>query len=122
MCTPGTSALSVNNGVVELGGHGSSFYEKWAAERAALRVAKVKSVASEIKVDLPLGSSRTDKAIAQTTADHLKWSYLVPETVKVMVADRWVTLQGTVMGQFQRKEAENVVRPILGVKGVTNEI
>jgi osmotically-inducible protein OsmY len=100
----------------------SSFYEKWAAEQAALRVARVKAVASEIKVDLPIASSRTDEAIAQTATDHLKWSYVVPETVKVMVSDGWVTLQGVVQGHFQNKEAENVVRSLLGVKGVTNEI
>jgi len=45
--------VSVNDGVVELDGHVGSFYEKWAAERAALRVVNVASIASEIKVDLP---------------------------------------------------------------------
>ena len=114
--------VSVNNGVVELDGHVSSFYEKWAAERAALRVARVKAVASEIKVDLPLTASRTDAAIAEAAANHLRWSYLVPETVKVKVTDGWVTLQGTVQGQFRKREAEAVVRPLLGVKGVFNEI
>ena len=114
--------VSVNDGVVQLDGHVGSYYEKWAAEKAALRVAKVRSVASEIKVDLPFASSRTDTAIAQTAADHLKWSYLVPETVKALVADGWVTLQGIVQGQYQRKEAETVVRPLLGVKGVINNI
>ena len=48
--------VSVNNGVVELDGHVGSFFEKWAAERAALRVLNVTSVASEIVVDLPFGS------------------------------------------------------------------
>jgi len=42
--------VSVNEGVVELDGHVGSLYEKWAAERAALRVVDVTSVASEIIV------------------------------------------------------------------------
>ncbi len=33
--------VSVTKGVVELDGHVGSFYEKWAAERAALRVGSV---------------------------------------------------------------------------------
>ena len=46
--------VSVRNGVVQLDGHVGSLYEKWAAECAALRVTNVKSVASEIIVDLLL--------------------------------------------------------------------
>jgi hypothetical protein len=45
--------VSVQDGVVELYGHPGSFYEKWGAERAALRVANVTSISSEIIVDLP---------------------------------------------------------------------
>ena len=46
--------VSVRNGVVQLDGHVGRLYEKWAAECAALRVTNVKSVASEIIVDLLL--------------------------------------------------------------------
>jgi osmotically-inducible protein OsmY len=45
--------VSVKNGVVELDGHVETFYEKWGAERAAMNVANVKAVASEIKVETP---------------------------------------------------------------------
>lgn len=114
--------VSVNDGAVELNGHVGSYYEKWAAERAALRVAQVKSVASEIEVDLPLDCTRPDAELAEAVADHLQWSYLVPSTVKAIVSDGWVTLQGVVHAQFQRKEAENAVRPLMGVKGVINGI
>ena len=54
----------MNKGVVELDGHVGSFYEKWAAERAALRVFNVTAVASEIVVDLPFESKRSDEDIA----------------------------------------------------------
>jgi BON domain len=65
--------VSVNNGVVELDGHVGSLYEKWATERAALRVVDVTSVASEIIVDLPFESERTDEAIASAAANHVAW-------------------------------------------------
>jgi osmotically-inducible protein OsmY len=41
--------VSVTGGVVELDGHVESLFEKWGAERAAMRVFNAKAVASEIK-------------------------------------------------------------------------
>ena len=114
--------VSVKNGVVELDGHVDNYYEKWAAERVALRVSDVKAVASEIKVELPSSETRTDEDIARTAVNHLDWNYLVPATVKVQVTDGWVTLTGTTEWQYQREEAERAVRPLKGVKGVFNEI
>ncbi len=114
--------VSVNGGVVELDGHVGSMYEKWAAERAALRVANVTSIASEIIVDLPFGSERTDEDIASAATSHFTWNYLVPDTIKLKVSKGWVTLQGTAEWQYQRQEAERVVRSLHGVKSVTNEI
>jgi len=114
--------VSVKDGVVELDGHVNSFHEKWAAERAAMRVLDVKAVASEIRVELPASAIRTDEDIARIALNHLQWNDLVPAAVKVKVADGWITLQGKVEWQFQREEAEKTVRPLTGVKGVTNEI
>jgi len=114
--------VSIKNGVVELDGHVSSYYEKWAAERAALRVSSVKAVASEIRVELPSSATRTDEDIARAAKNHLEWNYSVPDTIKIQVTDGWVTLKGAVEWQYQREEAERVVRPLLGVKGVFNEI
>jgi len=112
--------VSAKNGVVELDGHVNTFYEKWAAERDALRVGSVSSVASEIKVDV--SNPRTDEAIAKAAMDHLEWNYLAPKGVKAQVTDGWVTLKGTAEWQYQREEAERTVRPLLGVKGVFDEI
>jgi osmotically-inducible protein OsmY len=114
--------VSVNGGVVELDGHVASFYEKWAAERAAMRVSDAKAVASEIKVELPSSAVRTDEDIARTAVNHLEWNYSVPDTVKVQVTDGCVTLEGTTEWQYQREEAESAVRSLMGVKWVSNEI
>jgi len=112
----------VKSGVVELDGHVGSYYEKWAAERAALRVSSVKALASEIKVELSPSATRTDEDIARVAKNHLDWDYSVPDTVKVQVTDGWVTLKGTAEWRYQRDEAERVVRPLVGVKGVYNDI
>jgi VCBS repeat-containing protein len=114
--------ISVKNGVVELDGHVDSYYEKWAAERAAMRVSNAKAVASEIKVELPSSATRTDEDIARTAMNHLEWNSSVPNTVKVQVTEGCVMLKGTTEWQYQREEAERAVRALKGVKWVSNEI
>jgi osmotically-inducible protein OsmY len=114
--------VSVKNGVVELDGHVGSFFEKWGAESAALRVANVKSIASEIIVDLSSANARADGDIAIAAANQLNWNFTIPDTIKVMVTNGWVTLQGAAEWQYQRQEAERAVRPLRGVKGIINEI
>jgi len=114
--------VSVRNGVVELDGHVDSVWDKYAAERAAMRVSKVKAVASEIKVDPPFSAIRTDEDIARAASTHLEFNALVPRTVKVQVTDGVITLHGSVEWQFQRKEAEQELLPLLGVKRILNKI
>ena len=114
--------VSVNGGVVELDGHVGSVYEKWAAERAALRVANVTAIASEIIVDLPFESERTDEDIASAASSHFTWNYLVPDTIKLTVSKGRVTLQGNAEWHYQKEEAERVVRSLRGVKFVMNDI
>ena len=98
------------------------YYEKWAAERAAMRVSNVKAVASEIKVELPSSATRSDEDIARTAMNYLDWNYSVPGTVKVQVTNGWVTLKSTTEWQYQKEEAEGAVRPLKGVKRVFNDI
>jgi osmotically-inducible protein OsmY len=114
--------VSVKDGVVELDGHVDNYFEKWAAERAAMRVSNAKAVASEIKVEMPSASVRTDADIARTAMNHLEWNYSVPATVKVQVTDGGITLSGPAEWQYQKEEAERAVRSLRGVKGVSNEI
>jgi osmotically-inducible protein OsmY len=114
--------VSVRDGVVELNGHVGSFYEKWGAEHAALRVANVTSIASGIIVDIPASEVRSDDDIAIAANNQMEWNSVVPDTIKVKVSDGWVTLYGTAEWQFQQEEARRIFGSLLGVKGVTNEI
>lgn len=115
--------VSVKNGVVTLTGHVSSYAEKYAAERAALRVHGVTAVANEIDVKLPGSSRRTDEDIALEAVNALKANLSVPhDKVKITVRNGWVTLDGEVEWQYQRMAAENSVRYLSGVTGVSNLI
>jgi osmotically-inducible protein OsmY len=118
---PNEVAVTVKNGVVTLGGSVDSFSKKWAAERAALRVRGVKAVVNEIQVRLETENQLSDVGIAESAVRALELDSLIPQgAVKVSVSGGWVTLRGEVEWEYQRTEAERVVRTLAGVKGVTN--
>ena len=110
-------------GVVTLTGTVATYVEKVSAERAAKRVEGVRAVANDIEVR-PIGSmKRTDTDIAQAVLRALEWDIAIPhEKIKARVDNGWVTLEGGVALQFQRAAAENAVRRLSGVRGVTNQI
>jgi osmotically-inducible protein OsmY len=115
--------VTVKDGVVTLTGHVSSYWEKYAAEKAAKRVHGVQAVANELDVKLPGSSKRTDEDIAQAAVAALKGTTSVPaDKIKLTVSGGWVTLEGEVEWQYQKASAEAAVRYLTGVTGVANLI
>ncbi|MDB5312810.1 MAG: Transport-associated protein [Gemmataceae bacterium] len=115
--------VAVKDGVVTLTGHVQSYWEKYAAEKAAKRVHGVRAVANELDVKLPGSSKRTDEDIAVAAVNALKGTTSVPaDKIKVTVSSGWITLEGEVEWQYQRAAAEAAVRYLTGVTGVTNMI
>ena len=56
-------------------------------------------------------------------SDILNWDVLVPENaIDVLVQDGWVTLSGNADWYYQRTAAEDDVRKLSGVRGITNKI
>lgn len=110
-------------GIITLTGTVATYAEKINAERAAKRVAGVRAVANDIEV-VPIGSmKRNDTDLARAVVHSLEWDMAVPdEKIKARVDNGWVTLDGQVALQFQRAAAENAVRRLTGVRGVTNHI
>jgi osmotically-inducible protein OsmY len=119
---PEAIGVAVEDGAVTLTGHTSTYAEKLAAARAAERVYGVKAVANEVKVKLT-GEPRDDSDIARAIAHILEWNVQIPEgAVKARVSSGWVTLEGHVEHDYQRREVERMVRNVRGVLGVTNTI
>jgi osmotically-inducible protein OsmY len=115
--------VSVENGVVTLSGHVSSFAEKFAAEKAVKRVKGVRAIAQEIEVRYPEQKKTADDQIAQRALAIISWDAMVPnDAVMVKVQDGWVTLSGQVQWNYQRIAAESAVRRLSGVVGVHNDI
>lgn len=115
--------VAVDDGVVTLSGHVSSYAEKMAAEQAAKRVKGVRAIAQEIEVRYPNDLKTADDEIAKRALNILRWSAVVPkDAVQIRVQDGWVTLSGQLDWQFQRTAAESDVRKLSGVAGVFNNI
>ena len=116
-------AVSVKQGVVTLAGFVKSYTHKLEAEAAAKRIAGVAGVANDLEVRMPSVDERPDPDIARDAVSTIKSQLPISsEHIKVVVKSGWVSLEGQVEWQYQKHTAENAVRRIKGVKGVSNFI
>jgi len=115
--------VSVTGGVVTLSGHVPAYGEKYGAGKAAKRVFGVKAVANELDVKLAGDFKRSDAEVATACVNALAAHASVPEDrIKIVVNDGWVRLEGKVDWQYQKTAAENAIRYLIGVRGVTDLI
>jgi osmotically-inducible protein OsmY len=115
--------VAAKDGVITLTGKVETFAMKFAAARAAERVAGVRAVANELTVALLSSFTKTDTDIAHAVASALKWDVEIPdEELKARVEKGWVWLEGEVEWRFQISAAERAIRNLSGVVGVTNLI
>ncbi len=118
---PNEIGVIVKDGVVTLTGWVDSYFKKWYAEDAAHRVDGVRAVANDIQIKL--AGERTDADIAKAALNALQWNVALPaDRISLTVSRGFVTLKGEVPWQYQKEEAERVIRHLLGVNGVINEI
>lgn len=115
--------VAVSAGVVTLTGNVDTFAQKHAAEAAAGRIKGVKAVAEELEVRLSFETKRSDDEIAAAALERLAWDVSVPrDAIKVKVEEGWVTLTGQVDWYFQRNAAEQDLRRLAGVTGISDRI
>lgn len=115
--------VAVKDGMVALSGHLGTFAEKRAVEKAVRRVTGVRGIAVDLDVQLAPEHRRTDSDIARAALAALRWHAWVPhERLHVQVEDGWVTLTGQVDWHYQLASAEQCIRPLLGVRGITTRI
>jgi osmotically-inducible protein OsmY len=113
--------VAVKDGIVTLTGSVLSYPERKNAEKAASRIAGVKAVAGDLEIKLFGTAARSDFDIAQSALSSLRFNASVPsDRIQVLVEMGWVTLDGEVEWQYQKTAAENALKYLLGVKGITN--
>ena len=120
---PNEIGVAVKDGIVTLMGWVDSYTKRWAAEDAAHRVRGVLAVANDIEVRLPVSAERSDADIAAAAIRALEWDAFVRvDQLDITVSKGWITLKGQVEWQYQKQDAERVVRRLSGVRGVSNLI
>jgi osmotically-inducible protein OsmY len=108
--------VAVKSGVVTLTGFVRSDTQKYEAEKVTKRVKGVLGVANDIEVRLPSDPEIAHAAV-EAIKDALPHSY---ENIRVVVKNRWLTLEGNTEWEYQRNRAETAVRKLKGIKGVSN--
>jgi osmotically-inducible protein OsmY len=113
--------VMVDEGAVSLSGFVDSYAQKWAAERAAARVAGVRDVRDYLEV-LPPNDAGADGRVQSAVRRALQWDARVPDGVQGDVTDGVVRLHGVVGRLSEHDAAEEAVRNLIGVRDVVNEI
>ena len=121
--TAGHIGVTAQDGIVTLTGHVESYVDKHAAETVTGCVRGVFGVAEEIIVQIPVHIKRSDEDIAAAAVERLAWDVSVPrDSIKITVADGWLTLTGEVNWHYQLEAAMLDVHSLMGARGVVNQI
>ena len=121
---PNEIGVAVEDGVVTLTGWVDSYTKRWAAEDAAHRVHGVKAVANS----KPKSTCRVRPSVPTPTLTRSSHQCLgvgrirTREMIDVTVSKAGSPCKGEVEWQYEKEDAERVVRRLSGVKGVTNLI
>ncbi|KXU31482.1 ornithine aminotransferase [Sphingobium sp. 22B] len=116
-------SVAVKDGVVTLTGFVRSYSQKYEAERGVKKIAGVRGVANDIEVKLPSLNERADPDIARDAVAAIRRELPYSgEHIQAVVRNGWLSLEGEVEWKFQSERAEEAVRRIKGLKGVTNLI
>lgn len=114
--------VTVAEGVVTFSGTVPSYVDARAAEAAALRVPGVCGVASELSVELPPESRRSDRDLAAIATKVLAATVNVPAGVQLVVEHGHVTLSGEVAWSYEKDAAERAISHLVGIRSVHNDI
>jgi osmotically-inducible protein OsmY len=100
-----------------------SYSEKCCAERIAREIRGVVDVKNALEVRLTIGSYRTDSGLERLSAEILEnHTALCDPLPRVTAHEGWLTLEGVVTSEAQKRSAEETLREVAGVRGITNNI
>lgn len=115
--------VAVKDGVVTISGFVRSYSQKYEAEREAIKVKGVRGLVNDVEVRLPSLNERPDPEVVRDAVAAIKRELPYSgEHIQVIARNGWLTLEGEVEWKFQSERAEEAVRRIKGLKGVSNLI
>jgi osmotically-inducible protein OsmY len=115
--------VTADHGVVSLFGTVDSCTKKLEGENVANKVIGVKDLVQNIQVMFKDSFENANGQIGGKVFKILVSNPCVPnDRLTVNVEDGWVTLGGELSWDHQKEAAENAVRFLSGVKGITNNV
>ena len=118
-----TVSIHGDHDIVILGGTVKSFAEKLIAERAIKRLANVRSIANEIKIEFSAKNEKSDVKIAEDVTNALKKHYITAsKNIQSVVKNGIVTLTGEVDWYYQKNSAFNAINNLIGIRSIINNI
>jgi osmotically-inducible protein OsmY len=114
--------VTVQNRGVTLAGQVQNYAIKCEAGSAVKHIAGVAALANDLAVT-PAGAQPSDIDLTQRVLQALEANVFVPsKAIQPVVHGGWVTLSGKVLYYYEKLDAENAVRPLRGVRGITDSI
>jgi len=116
--------VEVRDGRVILSGTVPTYNARTAAEEDARAVVGAGTVDNDLTVKHPTHVAiPTDEELEANILSALRWyAEFDPSNIEATAAGGWVTLRGAVESYWQKVRAEEIVAPMTGVSGVTNEL
>jgi hypothetical protein len=119
----GTIEIAACGETAVLQGRVHTYAEKCWAEELVRSQPGVSDVRNELEVRITIGDYRTDETLHRLVREVIDALCVMPDVrPQVAVRDGWLTLSGDVDWPFQKRGAEESVRQIAGIRGITNEI
>jgi osmotically-inducible protein OsmY len=115
--------VTAEDRTITLTGAVSSYSVKCCAERIARELRGVVDVRNDLEVRLAIGSYRTDAGLERLTFEILQnHTALCDPLPRITAHDGWLTLDGIVTSDVQKRSAEEALRDVAGIRGITNSI
>lgn len=119
----GQIIVSADGRTIALTGVVHSYSEKCHAQRIAREIRGVVDVKNDLEVRLTIGACRTDSGLERLTSEILQnHAALCDPLPRVTARDGWLTLDGVVTSDVQKRCAEESLRDVTGVRGIKNNI
>lgn len=116
-------SVAVARGTAVLSGSVPTYAEKCRCEEIVKHVPGVTGVRNDLEVRLTIRDYRPDATLQRLADEMLQCLALLPqEYPRATVANGWITLDGEVSWEFQKRLAEDAVAKIAGVRGIVNRI
>jgi osmotically-inducible protein OsmY len=116
-------ATKATSGTVTLSGFARNFFEKHQAEVTVKRVAGVAAVANDLAVRPKQADRVSDPQLAREAVAALQTALpACSQSIKIMVHEGQVVLEGTVEWDYLRERAAKAIRHLRGVLDVRNSI